>query len=33
VEHTLAITVGGVEILTADENPAVLAAAEPALIS
>jgi methionyl aminopeptidase len=33
VEHTLAITVDGVEILTADENPAVLAAAEPALIS
>jgi methionyl aminopeptidase len=33
VEHTLAITADGVEILTADENPAVLAAAEPALIS
>jgi methionyl aminopeptidase len=33
VEHTLAITGDGVEILTADENPAVLAAAEPALVS
>src|SRR5262249_7681967 len=33
VEHTLAITSDGVEILTLEENPAKVAAAEPALVS
>jgi methionyl aminopeptidase len=33
VEHTLAITANGVEILTADEIPAGATAAEPALVS
>lgn len=33
VEHTLALTENGVEILTADENPAVLTPAESAVAS